>query len=146
MVVSLEVTLELNGSLRIVLGVIWQLTVSLEVCENWLCNWNLMWELCHWKLLLSWKLYCGLSGKLLCYRKLNMDWKLLWREIMGLKWHYKLLPDLKFLWHVFGIKWWKIIWYCGHTILSNTPTARVTGCVWARESMSLESPTIDNSI
>jgi hypothetical protein len=142
-IVSLEFTLEPNLSLRILLDVIWRLTVSLEVCESWLCDWNLMLELCHWKLLLSLKLYCGLSGKLLCHWKSIMDWKLLWKEILGLKWHWKLLLDFKFPWYVFGIRWWKIIWYCGHAIPINT---RQLGWPALCLSTTVYEPTIDNSI
>jgi len=91
--------------------------------------------MCHWKFLLSLKLYCGLSGKLLCHRKLILDWKLLWKEIMGLQWHCKLLLDFRFPWHVFGIRWCRIIWYYSHTIPSNIPTAGVTGSVFEHESL-----------
>ena len=92
---------------------------------------------CHRTFLLSLKLCCGLSGKLLCHRKLIMDRKLLWKEIMGLKWHWKSLLDFKFKfpWCAFGIRWWKIIWYYSHAIPSNTPTVGVTGSVFERERL-----------
>jgi len=110
-----------------VIGSMWVLTMWLEFNVR----------TGYWKLLLSLKLYCGLSGKLLCHRKLIMNWKLLWKEILVLKWHCKLLLYFKFLWYirVFGIRWWKIIWYCSHIIPSNTPTAGVSGSVFEHESL-----------
>jgi hypothetical protein len=64
-----------------------------------------------------------------------MLWKLLWKEILGLRWHWKLRLNLKFPWHIFGIGWWKIVWYCGHTVTCSTPAAGVTDSVFEYDSL-----------